>query len=192
MTTALAHVIAARQRLRTLRTAVITPEAAARHDRTDRDLHAPAAALLQVLTSDAVLDHLDQALTEHIWAETLRQEDGVDYPGTDASALAAAIIPGKVQQPTLTQWKLLRRVAAGQVFRPVKGELVRLPKPVKKGKPNLTTGTPVNRKAFRTLVNLGLVETQWWWKGIEKAAVTDAGQALLAEHEQETRALAAA
>ncbi|WIE81269.1 hypothetical protein [Curtobacterium sp. MCSS17_016] len=91
--TTLSRVIAARQRLRTLRSGAGAPFTAstddyrgeqwatlmtASGDRVARDVPAPAAALVKLLTSGTVIDHLDQSLTEHIWAEALRHEDGVD------------------------------------------------------------------------------------------------------------------
>ncbi len=201
--TALAHVVAARQHLRTLRRDAATPFTAdssgqgttltaATGDRAARDVPAAAASLLQLLTSDAVLEHIDQSLTERIWADALRNEDGVAFPVGDVSALAAAILPRAVEQPTPAQWKLLRHVSTGRVFRPVKGVMVRLPKPVQKGKPDLTGGEPVNSKTFQALINRGLVDVGWWWKGIEKASATDAGTAMLREHERAKRNLAAA
>ncbi|MGW8431648.1 hypothetical protein ACWGJ9_11195 [Curtobacterium citreum] len=178
--TALARVIAARQHLRTLRATVGAP--------VDAGDDVPSGATLaRLLTSDIVLDHLDQTFTDHIWAETIRHEDGRDVLAVDAAALAAVFAAGKAPQLTPSQWKLLQRIAAGHVFRPTEGDLIRLPNPVTKGKPALRSGEPVNGKTFRALTELGLVELHWWWKGVEKAAATDAGVALLAERERTGR-----
>lgn len=65
--------------------------------------------------------------------------------------------------------------------------MVRLPKSVTNGKPDLAAGVPVNSKTMQALIDLGLVDVQWWWKGVEKAVPTDAGAALLAEHQRTNR-----